>query len=127
MNKAVYDTRFFVEFFYSKDKELRKRIREKKQNKEKYISAVVIHELYHISLVREGRETAKLRAALMKKDFQVIPVDDELAQMSAELRHRYNLSMGDSMIAATAAMLNAVCVSDDPHFQQIQEIKTEWI
>jgi len=90
MNKAVYDTRFFVEFFYSKDKELRKRIREEKQHKEKYISAVVIHELYHISLVREGRETAKVRATLMKKDFQVIPVDEQLAQMSAELRHKYN-------------------------------------
>jgi predicted nucleic acid-binding protein len=127
MNKAVYDTRFFVEFFYSKDNELRKRMLEKKQHKEKYISTVVIHELYHISLAREGRVTAKLRVSLIKEDFQVVPVDDQLAQISAELRHSYNLSMGDSMIAATAAMLNAVVVSDDLHFRQIKAIKTAWL
>lgn len=127
MNKAVYDTRFFVEFFYSKDNELRNRIREEKQNKEKYISAVAIHELYAISITREGRETAKLRITIMKKDFEVIPVDDQIAQVSAELRHKYNLSMGDSMIAATALELKAVCISDDLHFRQIKEIKTAWI
>ena len=127
MNKAVYDTRFFVEFFYSKDIKIRNRIREEKQNKEKFISTVVIHELYNISLAREGREIAKLRTTLMKTNFLVIPVDAQLAQTSAELRHKYNLSMGDSMIAATALVLHAICVSDDPHFQQIKEIKTEWL
>jgi predicted nucleic acid-binding protein len=35
--------------------------------------------------------------------------------------------MGDSMIAATAFVLKAVCISDDPHFKQIKEIETEWI
>ena len=127
MNKAVYDTRFFVEFFYSKDSELRKRIREEKQNRKKYVSAVAIHELYAISLAREGRETAKLRITIMKKDFEVIPVDDQIAQVSAELRHKYNLSMRDSMVAATALELKSVCISDDLHFRQIKEIKTAWI
>jgi predicted nucleic acid-binding protein len=127
MNKAVYDTRFFVEFFYSKDNELRNRLKIKKQIQEKYVSAVSIHELYQFSLVHEGRETAKLRITLTKKDFQVIPIDSEIAQISAELRQKYDLSMGDSMIAATAALLNAVCISDDLHFQQIKEIKTTWL
>ncbi len=127
MNKAVYDTRFFVEFFYSKNREQRDRIRAQKAYREKYISSIVIHEFYHISLVHEGRETAELRATLMKKEFQVIPVDDQIAQVSAELRHKYNLSMGDSMIAATAATLDAVCISDDRHFHDIKEIKTMWI
>jgi predicted nucleic acid-binding protein len=63
----------------------------------------------------------------MKKDFQVVPVDDQIAQISAELRQKYNLSMGDSMIAATASILKAVCISDDPHFKQIKEIETTWI
>jgi predicted nucleic acid-binding protein len=127
MNKAVYDTRFFVEFFYSKDNETRSRLRVEKPNREKFTSAVVVHELYSISLAHEGQETAKLRVALMKESFQIIPVDSQLAQMSAELRQKYNLSMGDSMIAATALQLNAICISDDPHFKQIKEIKTRWL
>lgn len=127
MNKAVYDTRFFVEFFYTKDKETRNRLKEEKPNRERFTSAVVVHELYSISLAREGRETAKLRVALMKEMFQIIPVDIQLAQISAELRQKYNLSMGDSMIAATASQLNAICISDDPHFQKVREIKTRWV
>jgi predicted nucleic acid-binding protein len=127
MYRAVYDSRFFVELFYAKDEDSRRRIREEKNCKEKYVSTVSIHEVYRLSLVREGRETAKLRVALMKKGFQVVPVDDQIAQSSAELRKKYNLSMGDSMIAATAASLKAICITDDPHFQQIKEIQTAWL
>ena len=68
-----------------------------------------------------------LRTALLKQDFKVVPVTAEIAEISAELRQRYALSMRDSMIAATATSLKALCVSDDPHFKRIKEIKTTWI
>ncbi|HKZ87534.1 MAG TPA: PIN domain-containing protein [Candidatus Bathyarchaeia archaeon] len=127
MSKAVYDTRFFAELYYSKDEKLLQKIREEKRRQEKFISTVVIHEVYRLTLSREGRETAVLRIALLKQDFKVVPVTSEIAEVSAELRQRHKLSMGDSMIAATAANLKAPCVSDDPHFKQIKEIKTTWI
>ena len=127
MNKAVYDSRFFVEFYYSKDQTLRKKIIEKKRFKDRYISAIVVHEVYNFSLSREGREVAQLRATSMNEEFQVIPVDDQVAQTSAELRHKYQLSMGDSMIAASALALKAILISDDPHFKLIKEIETSWI
>jgi predicted nucleic acid-binding protein len=127
MSKAVYDTRFFAELYYSKDEATLQRVREEKRRQEKFISAVVIHEVYRLTLAREGRETAALRAKLLKQDFKVVSVNDEVAEISAELRHRYQLSMADSMIAATASSLKAVCVSDDPHFKRIKEIKTTWI
>jgi predicted nucleic acid-binding protein len=127
MNKATYDSRFFIEFYYSTNQNLRQKIMEKKRIKKRYISAVVVHEVYNVTLTRQDREVAKTRAALIKEDFQVIPVDNQIAQISAELRHKYNMSMGDSMIAATALMLKAVCITDDPHFKQIKEIETAWI
>ena len=127
MSKAVYDTRFFSTLYYSKDERLLQKIREEKRRQEKFISTVVIHEVYRLTLQREGRETAVLRIALLKQDFKVIPVTAEIAEVSAEFRHYYKLSMGDSMIAATASSLKALCVSDDPHLRQIKEIKTTWI
>ena len=127
MNRATYDSRFFVEFYYSKDQALRQKMAEKKRFKDRYISTIVIHEVYNLSLSKEGRDVAKLRAMSMKEEFQIIPVDDQIAQVSAELRHEYQLSMGDSMIAATSLVLKAVCISDDPHFKQIKEIETTWI
>jgi predicted nucleic acid-binding protein len=68
-----------------------------------------------------------LRVSLLKQSFRVVPVDEQVAQLSAELRQKYRLSMGDSMIAATASLLNAACISDDPHFKQIKEIHTTWV
>ena len=127
MSKAVYDTRFFTQFYYSKDEKLLQRLRNEKRQPEKYASTVVIHELYNLTMEREGRETAVLRVALLKQEFKVVPVTSEIAEISAELRQRYALSMGDSMIAATASSLKALCVSDDPHFKRIKEIKTTWI
>lgn len=125
-NKAVYDTRFFAESFYSNDETTLKRIRQHKAL-ERYISAVVIHEVYRLALSREGREVAKLKVTNIKKTFEIVPIDDQIAQLSAELRHKYQLSMGDSMIAATASTIGAVCITDDPHFRKIKEIQTEWI
>jgi predicted nucleic acid-binding protein len=127
MNRAVYDTRFFASAYYSKDEKLAQRIREEKRRQEKFISTVVIHEVYRLTLQREGRETAVLRIGLLKQDFKVIPVTSEIAEISAELRQKHKLSMGDSMIAATASSLKALCVSDDPHFKRIKEIQTTWI
>jgi predicted nucleic acid-binding protein len=127
MNKATYDSRFFVEFYYSKDQALRQKMAEKKRFKDRYVSTIVIHEVYNLSLSKEGRDVAKLRAMSMNEEFQLIPVDDQIAQVSAELRHKYRLSMGDSIIAATASDLRAVLISDDPHFKQIKEIETTWI
>jgi predicted nucleic acid-binding protein len=127
MNRAIYDTRFFMELYYSQDDTMLKKIKQEKARKERYVSAVVIHEVYKLALASEGREVAKLKVAVLKQDFKIVPIDDQIAKVSAELGHKYKLSMGDSMIAATASMLNAICVSDDPHFQQIKEIKTVWL
>ena len=127
MPKTVYDTRFFVEFYYSKDDETLHRMKKEKKRREKFISTVVIHEVYKLTLAREGRETAALRTILLKQDFKVVSVTAEIAEISAELRHKYKLSMADSMIAATASSLKAACFSDDPHFKLIKEITTVWM
>ncbi|MGD6809927.1 MAG: PIN domain-containing protein [Candidatus Bathyarchaeia archaeon] len=127
MPNRVYDTRFFAELFFTKDPNMHKWVENEKKKKEKHISAIVLHELYQLTLAREGRETAKLRTTLVKQSFKVIPVDEQIAVSSAELRQKYQLSMGDSIIAATTSTLNAICISDDPHFKQIKEIHTTWL
>ena len=124
---AVYDTRFFTESYKTQDAGLLNRIRTEKARKERYVSAVVIHELYNTSIATEGREIAKLKVSFIRQEFEVIPVDGDIAEISAELRHKYHISMGDSMIAATALMLKAVCITDDQHIKHIQEIEIEWI
>lgn len=52
------------------------------------MSSIVIHEVYRLTLQKEGHETAKLRADLLTKDFKVIEVDAKIAIKSAEIRHK---------------------------------------
>jgi predicted nucleic acid-binding protein len=128
MPRTVYDTRFFMEHYYSQNEAILKKTKEAiRKAEERFISAIVIHEIYQLTLKQEGRETAILRTALLEKDFKVVKIDAEIAKSSAELRHKYKMSMADSIIAATALSLNATCLSDDPHFKSVKEIKTTWI
>jgi len=129
MSKAVFDTRFFIEHYYSQDQAtLQKTKEELRQTKQRYISTIVIHEIYQLTLQKEGRETAKLRTNLLEKDFKTINVDPRIAKTSAELRHKYKTSMADSIIAATTLTLKATCLlTDDPHLKTMKEIKTKWL
>jgi predicted nucleic acid-binding protein len=125
---SVYDTRFFIEHYYSKDNEVLKRTTNAlRTDKNKVISAIVVHEVYKLTLEKEGKEQAELRTRLLEKDFKVINVDTQIAKISAELRHKYRIPMADSIVAATAKSLKLVCITDDQHFTQIKEIKTKWV
>ena len=93
----------------------------------KYASVVTVDELYKLALEKEGRDVAELRIKLLEKDFRILPVDKELAKVSAEMRSGYRIPMADSVIAATAKFHGLRCITDDPHLTQIKEIKTGWI
>ena len=125
--RSVYDTRFFVEYFYSGDSEFLSRLKEDLRSvRDRKVSVVTIHEVYRIDLEREGREVARLRSETIRRDFDVVDMDYETAIRSAELRSRHRIPMADSVIAATAQIHGCPVVSDDPHFQKIEGIKTRW-
>ncbi len=128
MPKTVYDTRFFLEHYYSREESVLHKTQDAiRKAKERFISALVLHEIYWLTLETEGQETAELRASLLEKDFKIVKIDAEIAKTSAALRHKYRLNMADSVIAATSQLLKATCFSDDPHFKAVGEIKTVWI
>lgn len=128
MSRAVYDTRFFVEHFYNADAGVKKWIAEEiRKTKSRYISSIVIHEIYALTLRKEGRETAKVRRSFIEKAFRVVDVDSELAASSAELRQKYGISLADSLIASTSKLIGAPCVTDDPHLASVKDIKTRWL
>jgi toxin FitB len=128
MNKAVFDTRFFMAGYYSGNPHEVKSLKEKiRATKERFISSIVLHEIYQLTLKKECRETAKLRTTVLEQDYKVVNVDGKIAKASAELRLKYDMSLADSIIAATALSLKAPCISDDPHFKTVKEIKTDWV
>ena len=128
MSSSVYDTRFFIEHYYSANKDVQRRTKlELTANKKRFASVISLHEIYRLTLKKEGRETAKLRTSLILKDFRVIDVNPSIAVKAAEIRHRLAIPMADSLIAATSLVLGGTCISDDPHFQNVEGLSTRWI
>jgi len=128
MPKSVYDTRFFIEHFYSANLDILSKTKEEiKRTKQRYVSAITLHEIFRLSLEKEGKEVAKIRRKTIKQYFKVLNVDGEIAIVGAELRHKHRIPMSDSLIGATSLCLEATCITDDPHFKRIEYVRTRWI
>jgi len=74
-----------------------------------------------------------LRTTILEEYFKVVNIDSQIAKNSAEIRHKHKMPTANSIIAATALLLKAPCLSDGPHFkkskrnQNHMDIKTEGI
>ncbi len=125
--KRLYDTRFFVEYFYSDNTELLRKLKEELRSvKERMVSALTVHEMHRIDLKREGKDVAALRSETIRRDFQTVDVNYAIAVRSAQLRNTHPMPMADSVIAATAQIYECSLFSDDAHFKEIQNLKTTW-
>jgi predicted nucleic acid-binding protein len=124
----MYDTRFFAEYFYSPNHQLVRKLKEElRSDRERFVSSLTIHEIYRLVLNSDGRDVAVLRTNTIRRDFQVIAVDYDIAVRSAEFRSKRQMPMADSVIAATAQILGCQLFSDDAHFKQIKDLQTVWV
>ena len=125
---SSYDTRFFVELYYSSNKDVHSRIRDiLLKSKPNYISTVVLSEVYKLSLETQGKDVAEIRAKSLVKDFHLVVVDQEVAIEAAKIKHKHSMPFVDSVIASTAKILKLPCYTDDPHFEEIDGVSVKWI
>ena len=125
--KAVYDTRFFIDLFYSSDPTILRQLKEElRLYSQRLVSAVTIYEVHRINQSREGKIVATLRSETIQRDFTVIPLDYSISIHAAQIGEQYRTPLADSVIAATALNHNAPIVTDDPHFNMITGLKTRW-
>ena len=133
MTIRTIDTRFFLTHFTADTEEIKNKTR-KKMNDLKRESAIlptmVIHELYKIQCETLGREAAETRTNLiLNSNFQITDFDSDIARVSGRIRcQNPKIPTVDGIIAATAILTKSYrVVTDDPHFDSVKEIKTEWI
>ena len=121
----VYDTRYFWAIYTTKDPEqigkLKSLLVEKRHRR---VSSITLYEIYKLSIANEGKDVAELRCNLVKKDMQVVSVDSYIAEAAARISHQGRIPMADALIMATAKIIGAECITDDPHFTLV---KTRWI
>lgn len=131
--KEVLDTRFFVELFYSKKTESRKKTRDKiiklSKDREGIVPSIVLAELVKVICEKHGKDEARIaHLSVVRSGLEIVPITSDLARDAGLIGCRYKkLPMGDCIITATAVKAKAIVVTDDPHFDEIKEVSRTWI
>jgi predicted nucleic acid-binding protein len=131
--KEVLDSRFFLEHFYAENTAIHqktsKKLKELQQHKSGIIPTIVIGETVQGICEKLGEEIAEIcYTTIIKSGLQIQNLTPTIAKEAGKLRSKHrNVPMGDCIIAATAQANQARILSDDPHFDQIQETKRTWI
>ncbi len=91
------------------------------QNKEVYISAVNWTEvLYRVQQIQGEAGVKVAREFEHETTLEVVDVNRELAEIAAELKASYRLSLGDAYCAALAKQMKAVLVTGDREFEPLE-------
>ena len=122
-----------MEYFYSDKTEAKqkatKKLKDLIQRKEGILPTIVIGETIQTICEKIGKEEAEIcYANLTESGLKIQTLTSQIAKQAGLLRSKYrNIPMGDCIIAATAIANQATILSDDPHFDAIQETKRSWI
>jgi predicted nucleic acid-binding protein len=90
------------------------------------ISVVTLTEIYHKYLQEKRPDLAKARTQELRYAIYLkkLDINEEIAVKAGEFKGKYNVSVADAFIAATAHSEDSTVVSDDADFRRIAEIKT---
>ena len=128
MKGSSYDTRFLIELFYASDPGTKERIRNTLlSSRPNFLSTAALSEIYRLTLEREGKDVAEIRANSLSRDFRLVDVDRDIAVQAALIKHKNGVPFADSLIASTAKTLDVPCYTDDPHFRGIEGVAAKWI
>lgn len=64
-------------------------------------------------MLREVTESDALSAVAVMKQEKVVPLDDQLSLLTAEISHRHKLALADGIIYTTAKHQNAELLTQD--------------
>jgi predicted nucleic acid-binding protein len=131
--KEVLDTRFLIEHYYSENKETKqkttKKLKSLIQCKEGIVPTIVISEIVNIICEKTGKEEAEISYTdIVASGMHIQELTSKIAKQAGLIKCQHRrLPMGDCIIAATAIANQARVLSDDPHFDEIEETKRTWI
>jgi len=130
---TTVDTRFFLTHYLADTDDLKRRTYKRMvelQREAAIVPTIVIHEVYKFEHENVGKDAAETRVNLiLGSRFRIVNLTPEIAVVSARLRCKYgNIPTADAIVAATCMETKSRTVlSDDPHFEEIREIKCEWL
>ena len=129
----MLDSRFFVEYYYSQDPIIRQKVNQKikelTKNNSGIIPTIVVCETIQLICSREGKQKAEMiYLSIISSKIRIESLSPSIAKEAGILKCVYkHIPIGDCIIAATAIKNQARILSDDSHFDTIEETKRIWL
>ncbi|MBK9140335.1 MAG: PIN domain-containing protein [Verrucomicrobia bacterium] len=100
-----------------------------KADKPVHMTEVNYAEAKYMILRKDGAEAwAEAAKVLIALPIEFHPADRELADLAADFKSRFSLSLADAFAAALAKKHKAELVTGDPEFKAVEkEIKIDWL
>jgi ribonuclease VapC len=96
--------------------------RAKKRELLLYVSKMTLMEVYYVSLQKGDEKEARDRLLLVRSlPLTELPLEDDLIFPAGQFKARYEMSVADAWIAATAAVRNLTLIHKDPEFDQLND------
>ena len=83
--------------------------------------SIVVYEVYKKVKKEKGEELALSIVAQMEKT-KLVPLDEEIALLAADLSLTHSLPLADAIVYATAQRENVEVVSSDSHFKELDNV-----
>ena len=137
MEKVLLDSHVFLDYFLQSDRRAKAEsfisliLTGKSLG---FVSTIALAEIKYKMLKLFGHEKAGNAIFLIKNspNMSIIDVNHNIAEMAADIRHKYykknknEMSYADAIHVSTAITSNCdVLITGDPDFKEIQEIKIE--
>ena len=90
------------------------------------ISVVTLTEIYYKYMKEKRADLAEARMNQLRYALYLrkVGIDEDIAVKAGDFKGRYDISIADAFIAATAYFEESTIISDDPDFEKILEVKT---
>ena len=85
------------------------------------VPSITLTEVYRWML-REASEPEALAAAAAMKQGKVIPLDDQISILAAEISHRHKLPLADGIIYTTAKHQGAELITQDSDMEGLPNV-----
>ena len=130
----AFDTTFFALHYFSKEEDVLLKTKRllnasRKLGNRGILPTMVLAEFYALTHKRAGRDVAeKCFHEMVESSLDIAELSVEASRQAALLRRKYEekIPWGDCIIAAAGITNKAeFIVSEDPHLQQIREVKTK--
>lgn len=129
MNKYVLDASAILSYIYDEPGADQVEAILTKEESKFYLNAATLGEIFYIVMQEEGKEAAlEALANLRNIQIKIVPLDEDLALTTAQIKGFSGIPYVDGMAAATASQFRAVLVTGDSDFERLENhVKIKWI